>query len=181
MSRWRYPAAVAATVLIGAMPAAAAGAAHGPTPHETTLGAPTAHGATFHETTLGGPTAPRARAARSLKASDTAHLRYISASGSLLNEEGHATGTLPGGMRVRFDVGSTFSGSFTIYAKGGSITGHGRATPSGEGAIESFAGKLSVTGGTGAYRHAKGTAGLYGTFNRNTYALVVQTTGTLSY
>jgi hypothetical protein len=122
-----------------------------------------------------------ARAARALKAADTAHLRYVSASGSLLLEEGKASGTLPGSMRVHFNVGATLSGSFTIYTRGGSIKGHGAATPHGSGVYESFAGSLTVTGGSGRYAHAHGHAGLYGTFNRDTYALTVQTTGTLSY
>lgn len=127
------------------------------------------------------PLNPRAHAARKLKASDTAHLHYISASGSLLYEEGAATGTLPGRMRVHLNVGATFTGSFTIYTKGGSIRGHGSANPHGSGVYESFAGSLVATGGTGRYTHAHGRAGLYGTFNRNTYALLVQTTGTLLY
>jgi hypothetical protein len=124
---------------------------------------------------------PRAHAARKLKASDTAHLHYISASGSLLYEEGAATGTLPGRMRVHLNVGATFTGSFTIYTPGGSIRGHGSANPHGSGVYESFAGSLVATGGTGRYTHAHGRAGLYGTFNRNNYALLVQTTGTLLY
>lgn len=124
---------------------------------------------------------PRARAAHTLKASDTAHLRYLSASGSLLYEEGSAKGALPGQMRARVNVSATFTGRFTIYARGGSITGHGTATPHGSGTYESFAGSLAVTGGSGRYTHAHGRAGLYGTFNRNTYGFVVQTTGTLVY
>lgn len=123
----------------------------------------------------------RAHAARALRASDTAHLRYVSASGSLLYEIGHASGTLPGSMRVHMRIASTFSGSFTIYAPGGSISGRGSARPHGSGVYESFAGTLLVTRGTGRYRHARGRAGLYGTFNRRTYALLVQTTGTLRY
>jgi hypothetical protein len=122
-----------------------------------------------------------AHAARSVTATDTAKLRYISASGSLLYEEGKATGTLPGSMRVHFNVGATLSGSFTIYTRGGTIKGHGEATPHGEGVYESFAGSLVANGGTGRFAHAHGTAKLYGTFNRNTYALLVQTTGKLSY
>jgi hypothetical protein len=125
--------------------------------------------------------APRAHVAHVLKASDTAHLRYLSASGSILFEEGRASGTLLGSMRVRFSVGATFSGSFTIYTAGGSIAGHGVATPHGSGVYESFAGSLTVTGGSGRYAHARGNAQLYGTFNRNTYALLVQTVGTLHY
>jgi hypothetical protein len=124
---------------------------------------------------------PLARTARALKATDTAHLRYISASGSLLFEEGRASGTLPGSMRVHFSIGATMKGSFTIYAKGGSISGHGSATPHGSGIYESFAGSLTVTRGSGRYVHARGQARLYGTFNRNSYALLVQTVGTLHY
>ena len=120
-------------------------------------------------------------AARALKASDTAHLHYISASGSLLYEQGGASGTLPGSMHVHFDVGATFTGSFTIYTRGGTITGHGTATPHGSGVYESFAGSLTVSGGSGRYAHAHGRAGLYGTFDRDNYSLVVQTTGTLLY
>lgn len=124
---------------------------------------------------------PQARTAHALKASDTAHLRYLSASGSLLLEEGRATGALPGKMRARVDIGATFTGSFTIYARGGSIRGRGTATPHGSGKYESFAGSLVVSGGSGRYAHAHGRAGLYGTFNRDTYAFLVQTTGTLVY
>lgn len=124
---------------------------------------------------------PRAHAAHRLKASDTAHLHYISASGSLLFEGGAASGTIPGSMRVRFNVGATFTGSFTIYTHGDTIKGYGSAIPHGSGLYESFAGSLVATGGTGRYAHARGRAGLYGTFNRNTYALLVQTTGTLLY
>lgn len=123
----------------------------------------------------------RAHAARALKASDTAHLSYTAASGSVLIEQGRASGTLPGSMHVRFSIGATFSGSFTIYAGGGSISGRGSATPKGAGTYESFSGTLRVSGGTGRYSRAHGTARLYGTFDRNDYALVVQTVGTLYY
>ncbi len=122
-----------------------------------------------------------AYAARILNATDTAHLHYVRSSGSLLFEEGAATGTLPGSMRAHVNIGPTTSGSFTIYTHGGTITGHGSATMRGSGRYESFAGTLVVTGGTGRYTHAHGRAGLNGTFDRKTYALLVQTTGRLAY
>jgi hypothetical protein len=125
--------------------------------------------------------AGRAHAAHVLKASDTAHLHYVSASGSLLFDEGKAAGTLPGAMRVHLNLGTTFTGSFTINASGGSIEGHGSATPHGSGTYESFSGTLTVTGGTGRYVHARGRGGLYGTFDREDYALVIKTTGSLTY
>jgi hypothetical protein len=126
-------------------------------------------------------TARHARTARVLNATDTSHLHYISSSGSLLLEEGKATGTLPGRMRVHLNLGTTFTGTFTIYASGGSIQGHGSAAPHGSGVYESFSGTLTVTGGSGRYAHAHGHGGLYGTFDRDNYALVIKTTGNLAY
>jgi hypothetical protein len=126
--------------------------------------------------------AARAHAAHSMSATDTAHLHYIPpAHGSTLYEEGLASGTLPGRMRARFNIGATVTATFTIYTQNGTINGRGSATPHGSGTYESFAGSIQVTGGTGRYQHAHGHAGLYGTFNRRTYGLVVQTTGRLSY
>ncbi len=122
-----------------------------------------------------------AHAAHVLKATDTAHLHYVSASGSLLFDEGRATGTMPGSMRVHLNLGTTFTGTFTIHTNGGSIAGHGSATPHGSGTYESFSGTLTVTGGTGRYAHARGRGGLYGTFDRENYALVIKTTGSLTY
>ncbi|MGH2853331.1 MAG: hypothetical protein ACRDLF_03955 [Solirubrobacteraceae bacterium] len=85
-------------------------------------------------------------------------------------------------MQAHIEVGPTTTGNFTIYVRGGgTIKGHGTATMHGSGTYESFSGTLVVTGGTGRYAHAHGKAGLYGTFNRKTYALLVQTTGRLAY
>ena len=124
-----------------------------------------------------------AHTARALKATDEAHMRYIKhrSTATHLFEEGTAHGTLPGSMRAYLSLGATFAGSFTIDTNGGTINGHGTATPHGGGLYESFAGTLIVTGGTGRYTHAHGHAKLYGAFNRRTYALTVQTTGSLSY
>ncbi|MHB1858842.1 MAG: hypothetical protein ACYCUM_01825 [Solirubrobacteraceae bacterium] len=127
------------------------------------------------------PLSALASSALRLRATDRASLRYISASGSLLYETGRANGTLPGWMRVHMRIESTFTGSFAIHVRGGTIIGHGWATPHGSGVYESFAGTLLVTGGTGRYRHAHGRAGLYGTFDRNNYDLTIKTAGTLLY
>ncbi|HEU0250008.1 MAG TPA: DUF2600 family protein [Solirubrobacteraceae bacterium] len=145
-----------------------------------TAQATTGSGADDHSPT-GIRDSDRAHSARSLRASDEAHLRYVSASGSTLYETGRASGTLPGSMRVHMTIGPTFSGTFTIYASGGTIAGHGTAIPHGVGVYESFAGSVTLTGGSGRFRHASGSAKLYGTFNRNTYALLIQTEGTLHY
>ncbi len=123
----------------------------------------------------------RAHAASTLNITDTAKLHYTGGSGSLLHESGTASGTLPGSMKAECNIGAELTTSFTIYAAGGTIKGHGTATPHGSGTYESFAGTIVATGGTGRYAHAHGRAGLYGTFDRKNYALTVQTTGKLSY
>lgn len=124
----------------------------------------------------------QAHAARTLNVADEAHLHLVSTSGEVLEEEGPATGALPGKVKARFDVSTSITGSFVFYpSRGGSITGHGSARLHSTGTYSSFGGTLAVSHGTGPYAHAHGNGGLYGTVNRRTNALVIQTTGKLSY
>jgi hypothetical protein len=122
-----------------------------------------------------------AHSASTLNITDTAKLHDTGGSGSLLHESGSASGTLPGSMKAECNIGAELMTNFTIYAAGGTIKGHGTATPHGSGTYESFAGTLVATGGTGRYAHAHGHGGFYGTFDRKNYDLTVQTTGKLSY
>jgi hypothetical protein len=128
-----------------------------------------------------GSRPPTAHASRTLNVNDASHLHLVRSSGSLLYEEGSNRGALAGKMNARLDIGPTFTGSFTIHTSAGEVMGHGSASPHGSGRYESFSGTVVVTGGTGRYAHAHGTAGLYGTFDRDTYAFVIQTKGKLSY
>jgi hypothetical protein len=125
--------------------------------------------------------ATAALATRTRAARDTAHLHLVSSPGSSLLEEGWASGTLPGRLRVHFDVGPTVSASFAIYAKGGTIRGRGSGKLRSAGLYSTFGGSLRITGGSGRYRHARGRGGLYGSINRHTDAMIVQTTGTISF
>lgn len=127
--------------------------------------------------------APRAQVARALYVKDEGHLHLAAKpSGSSILEEGTVTGTLPGTVRVRFNVGATVTASFTIYARGGgSISGHGSGALHSTSVYATFGGSLSVTGGSGRYKHAHGHGGMYGAINRHSYAMTVQTIGTLSY
>jgi hypothetical protein len=124
-----------------------------------------------------------ARAARTLNVADEAHLHLVNTAGELLEEEGPATGALPGKVHVRFTVAASVTGTFVFYPRGGgSITGHGSARLHSTGTYSSFGGTLTVSHGAGRYAHAHGSGGLYGTVNRRANdALVVQTTGKLSY
>jgi hypothetical protein len=124
---------------------------------------------------------PTGHAAHTLNVNDTAHLHLLRSSGSLLFEEGSTSGGISGQMKANLNVGATFSGSFTIYTSAGTLKGHGTATPHGSGRYESFSGSMVIKGGTGRYAHARGSGGLFGTFDRRTYAFVIQTTGKLSY
>lgn len=122
-----------------------------------------------------------AHAAPSLDGTVTAHLHLVRPDGTRLYEEGPVTGSLPGSMRAVIDTGKLFTGAFTIDTHGGSIEGRGTGTPHGRGRYQSFSGTLTITGGSGWYSHAHGRAGLYGTFDRRTYAVVIQTTGSFQY
>jgi hypothetical protein len=123
----------------------------------------------------------RAHAAHTLNGTDTAHLHLTHQYEALLYEEGPANGALPGNARAELNIGQTFTGRYTIYTRGGSITGQGDAKPHGAGRYQSFAGSLVLTGGHGRYRHVHGRGKLYGTFDRRTYAIVIQTTGSFNY
>ncbi len=126
--------------------------------------------------------AVRARAARTLRAVDTAHLRRAHCSCNAILEEGDAKGAIPGTVRAYVIVGAPIIFRFTITVRGGgTISGEGAGKPKGNPAEPSFAGTMTVTRGTGRYRHAHGKGGFYGTLNRSTFAAVMQTTGTLSY
>jgi hypothetical protein len=132
----------------------------------------------------GGQAHVTGRAAHVMSVTDEGHLHLVSNSGSNLVEEGVVSGTVPGRVRVSFDVGPTVYASFTIYVQGGgSISGHGHGTLHSTSAYSTFGGSLSVTRGTGRFAHAHGTGGLYGAINRksSSYPMTVQTVGKLYY
>jgi hypothetical protein len=125
-----------------------------------------------------------AHAARVLSIHDQGHLRFIHASGSVLLDEGSASGSFPGQVKVRFlyNGAPTVSARFTIAGAGGSISARGTGTLSSPvSPSPSFRGRMTVTGGTGRYAHVRGGGELFGVFNRRTYALTVQAIGKLPY
>lgn len=130
----------------------------------------------------------RAAAARALNVTDTAELHKTGEAGASIIDQGKAKGTLPGNVRVAFNVGVAVSATFSITTHSGSISGHGSGTlneakhkPGHINIYASFGGTMKVTHGTGRYAHAHGTGGFYGVINRENYSVTLQTTGTLSY
>jgi hypothetical protein len=126
----------------------------------------------------------RAESARLLKVNDSGHLHLLQAYGEVINEEGKASGSLPGTVFVHMTVGANaITASFRIRSEGGgSIEGHGQADLHSSGRYSSFAGTLSVGHGSGRYAHAHGQGKLYGTIERTpTKHLTVQTIGNLDY
>jgi hypothetical protein len=87
----------------------------------------------------------RADASHALRGTETGRLHLVKASGSLLYEEGPATGPLRGHMVAHLNLGATFNGSFSVYTREGSIAGRGTASPRGSGRYKSFAGTLTLT------------------------------------
>jgi hypothetical protein len=140
-------------------------------------------GAAWSPAILGAPrTAPTASAAHVLNVKDGGHLHEVRSSGAELLEEGPVSGTIPGKVKVSFDIGATITAKFTIYANGGgSINGSGGGALHSTSVYSSFGGSLKVTGGSGRYSHAHGTGTLTGEINRKTYALTVQADGRLYY
>jgi hypothetical protein len=127
---------------------------------------------------------PVARSAHTLKVRDEARLHFIHSSGSQLIDEGSATGTLRGKVRLQFtyDGSPSVSAQFTILGAGWSIRAHGQGKLSDPTSpTPSFRGSLAITGGSGRYAHAHGSGELFGVFNRRNYGLTVQTIGTLAY
>ncbi len=123
----------------------------------------------------------RAHAARTLNGEATARMHLVKAEGSQLLEEGLVTGALAGSAHGTFHTGAVFLGAITIHTRGGSISGEGRAIPSGSGRYQSFRGSFKATSGSGLYTHVSGHAGLYGVLDRRHDSVVIQTTGRLTY
>lgn len=129
----------------------------------------------------GGRSARPTARQSSVTVDDHASLHMVKAEGQTLIEEGYATGTFPGRTQVRMAIGSNVRASFTIWTKGGSISGSGGASLHSSSRYASFGGWLAVGGGGGRYAHAHGKGKLYGVLDRRTHAMTVQTVGTLFY
>jgi hypothetical protein len=173
--RWPAPISIAATPPPRLMPHLAIA---------LTLVAATTTAQAVVATASEGRAATRANAARTISVRDAGHLHFIRSSGSRLIDEGAASGSIPGKVRVQFiyDGNPIVTAYFTLYSPQGSFSGRARGRLSDPTSLDpSFRGSLSISGGTGRYAGAHGDGELFGVFNRRNYGLAVQTIAILRY
>lgn len=129
------------------------------------------------------PAAPIARAAKTINVNQSASLRLVRKSGSVLHERGTATGTLPGAVTARFVVSSLkVTGEVTFLPRGGgSITFAVEGFPRSTGSTARFSGTMSIVRGSGRYARARGGATFNGVVNRRTWAASVAAVGRMRY
>lgn len=131
---------------------------------------------------LGAATAVPA-GARTLGIKDSGRLHETGSEENTIRERGTVSGSLAGGVRASLTIkGKKATASFTIYAKGGTITGHGTGNlKPGKNGYNSFGGLLVVTKGSGRFAGAKGRGHIYGSIDRLNERLNVQVDGSLRY
>jgi hypothetical protein len=126
------------------------------------------------------PRSPSAHAARTVFLYENAYLRLTHTNNeSTLNERGNAYGTFRAPLTAFLRVSAEHVNAvFTIYPRGGSITGKASASFKVQGHTCYYGGLLTITQGTGPYRHASGkNIGISGTIDRISFALTVKAKG----
>ena len=108
----------------------------------------------------------------------------ITSDGSEIIDEGPATGTVPGKVRVHFiyNGNPAVCAQFTIYGHSGSISGRAKANLSNPTSPEpSFRGAFRSPAAAAATPTSTGPANCSASSSARGYALVVQTIGKLAY
>lgn len=127
--------------------------------------------------------ATKAKAARTVYLVETGRLSLTKEGESTLSERGRASGTFSGTLLARLTLSANHvSAVFTIYPKGGSITGRAYARFVAKGSTVYYGGTLSIVHGTGAFSHASGSnIGISGTISHLTFALTVKAHGWMRF
>jgi hypothetical protein len=135
-------------------------------------------------TSLAASSRTRATAARRLSVSEAASLHLTSHHGSILNEQGNATGTLRCPLTISLNVSyTTATISFSICSNDGTFSGSGKAQFYASGESAHFRGTVSISHGTGKYAHAAGSGlQIEGKIERRrNYALSVTVHGEMQF
>lgn len=120
--------------------------------------------------------------AKTIHFTENASLHLTGSSGRYLLETGTARGTYDCTLTARFRISSasSMSGTFTVYPKGGSVTGTASGRVEVAGRFAYYGGTMTIVKGTGSFKHVQRTTiGVSGTIDRRTYALTVKAHGTL--
>jgi hypothetical protein len=156
--RWILSLAVCAAVLVGAAGSRA-----------------DAVRASLHSPVVAG-------AARNISISETATLLPVGRPGHILNERGSVSGTYDGSIEAQVvKVTNRISeATITVYTNGGSLKAKGIThARNPQGAIASFTGSASISGGTGRWAHASGTVTFDGTVDRQNFHATEEIHGTV--
>jgi hypothetical protein len=144
---------------------------------------------TFHSTAAAHPVntqtqkaSSRATAAQHQSLKETIQSRLVSHHATLLTERGTGKGTFNCNINLEIRLSYTHAYiTFSAYPPGGSLLGHGETSFYVAGSSAKFNGTLILSGGSGKYSHASGSAlTLQGTLQRGTYALSATVNGTMN-
>lgn len=110
---------------------------------------------------------------------ENGQLHLTSEGETTLNERGRARGTFNAPVTSQLTLSPDHvTAIFTVDAKGGSVSGKAQARFVVRSSIGYYGGTLTITRGTGIYRHASGSnIGISGTINRLSFALTVKVNG----
>jgi hypothetical protein len=109
-------------------------------------------------------------------------LKLISKSGTHFIHRGSATGTVSGRVRSHTTLGGlSISGVVTVTTRSGTVRLHISGTVRSGGLHSRFAGRATVTGGSGRYAKAHGRGTFRGVVNRATWAATIDASGTLTF
>lgn len=125
---------------------------------------------------------PSGASARTQSITEDVRLTLVKKSGVSFQHRGTARGTIPGSVRSQMTMdGFSLDGVVTIVARGGSVRLKVRGTARSGGLRSRFDGTATLAGGTGRFRRARGKGKFSGVVNRQTWAVTLRATGTLSY
>jgi len=122
-----------------------------------------------------------ASAAKTISLNENGNLHLTGKHGFTLNEQGVASGTVPGTIYVHLSIVSSnrVTAELNIYPNRGSITASGSGSYHREQTRARFSGSMSIERGTGSYAHARGSGlSFSGTIARSNDAVTVHVAGT---
>jgi hypothetical protein len=123
-------------------------------------------------------------AASSLAFNINSNLHLVGRAGRVLNEQGTFSGSQSGTIALRFTSATSTSGeaSFTAYSsKGGSVSGRTATRGRVVGATVYLTGTMTITGGTGRWKHASGrNLKFSGVVDRHDFHATTQMQGNIS-